>query len=673
MFLTLITLPLINFLCGCFFGNFLGKRIVYFSTLIILFTCLISLSLFLDVLNVDSYYKISTINWVVLPPVLVKWEFLFDSMTAVMLVIVSFISFLVHLYSLSYMENDPYLIRFISYLSLFTFFMFMLVTTNNFFQLLVGWEGVGLVSFLLIGFWHTRTQATKSAIKAMLLNRIGDVFLFLSLALIISLFGSFNFDVVFNLPQHVLNYQIYLFFSDFYAIDIICIFLILGSSAKSAQLGLHVWLPDAMEGPTPVSALIHAATMVTAGIFLIVRCSYLFEYSIVGSQLVLIIGSLTAFFAATTGVFQNDIKKIIAYSTCSQLGYMIFVCGLSGYETAMFHLSNHAFFKALLFLGAGSVIHALNDEQDIRKMGGLLRLLPFSYMAIFIGSLALIGFPFLAGFYSKENILELAYSKYSSLGLFAYLLGSLAAFFTAFYSMRLIFLVFLTNPNGNRPIITKAHEGSLEIYIPLIVLSILSIFVGYLTKDFFIGFGTDFWNSSIFISPYNYSSIDVEFINLFFQLLPLFLSFLGLFLCLFLYLNGKFNFFYVKFTKIFIKFYYFLNKKWYFDKIYNTYISKHFLLYSFFLYHSIDRGILETFGPHGIAKLTFIGREMLQDSVDSSLGSVMGQIGFFFLLLLFFFFLPHIDFFSLIVSIFGVSYAIYKLSIYDKHIASTKV
>ena len=260
-----------------------------------------------------------------------------------------------------------------------------------------------------------------------------------------------------------------------FVIDLICIFMFLGAMGKSAQLGLHVWLPDAMEGPTPVSALIHAATMVTAGVFLLIRNSFFFEYSFVSSQLIVVIGSLTAFFAATTGLFQNDLKKIIAYSTCSQLGYMVFACGLSSYETALFHLSNHAFFKALLFLSAGSVIHAINDEQDIRKMGGLKNLLPFSYAAILIGSLALTGFPFLAGFFSKESILELAYSKYNIMGWFAYVLGTLAAFFTAFYSIRLLFLVFLSNPNGNRTTIINAHEGSIEIFIPLFILSFFSL------------------------------------------------------------------------------------------------------------------------------------------------------------------------------------------------------
>ncbi len=358
-----------------------------------------------------------------------------------------------------------------------------------------------------------------------------------------------------------------------------------------------------MEGPTPVSALIHAATMVTAGVFLIIRCSFFFEYSELCLNLIILIGSLTAFFAATTGLFQNDIKKIIAYSTCSQLGYMIFACGLSSYETALFHLSNHAFFKALLFLSAGSVIHAINDEQDIRKMGGLKNFLPFTYIAILIGSLALTGFPFLAGFFSKESILEIAYAKHNTLGFFSYFLGSFAAFFTAFYSIRLLFLVFLANPNGNRIILLNAHESSLEMSLPLFILIFFSIFVGYLTKDFFIGFGTDFWIYSIFVLPDNYTLIDIEFQLLFFQLFPFILSLLGIYISYLLYAIQIKKFFLLKQNKLFYKIYNFLNKRWYIDRIYNEIIAQFVLYISYDIgYKLIDRGFLEYFGPFSLAQ-----------------------------------------------------------------------
>lgn len=326
----------------------------------------------------------------------------------------------------------------------------------------------------------------------MLMNRIGDFALLLAIFTIYFVYNSLDYDIVFSLAPLVSDFNILVANFQIPVLDLVCILLFIGAMGKSAQLGLHTWLPDAMEGPTPVSALIHAATMVTAGIFLVTRCSYLFELSPFALNVIVLIGSATAFFAATTGLFQNDMKKVIAYSTCSQLGYMIFACGLSSYEVGMFHLSNHAFFKALLFLGAGSVIHALSDEQDMRKMGGLRKILPFSYALTLIGSLALIGFPFLAGFYSKDVILEISYATYSIQGHFSFILGTLAAFCTAFYSVRLLYLVFLSKPNGHKNIILNAHEGTIRMTLPLFLLSILSIFIGYLTKDLFIGFGTDF-------------------------------------------------------------------------------------------------------------------------------------------------------------------------------------
>jgi NADH-ubiquinone oxidoreductase chain 5 len=372
---------------------------------------------------------------------------------------------------------------------------------------------------------------------------------------------------------------------------------------KSAQILLHTWLPDAMEGPTPVSALIHAATMVTAGVFLISRCSYIFEFSSFILNLICFLGSCTAFFAATTGLFQNDMKKVIAYSTCSQLGYMMFACGLSSYDVGIFHLSNHAFFKALLFLSAGSVIHAVGDEQDMRRLGGLKNLLPFSYSMTLVGSLALIGFPFLSGFFSKDVILEISYSKYTIESHFCYILGCLAAFVTSFYSTRLLFLVFLSNPNGNKLLYLHAHEASWKMGLPLFVLSIASVLIGFLTKDIFIGFGTNFWGASLFVLPHNYSVLDIEFINIFFKLLPLLVSLLGVTCSYLLY-----TFYLPKFfgLKIFGKFkfiYSFFNKKWYLDRVYSEVVGQHFLhLGLHTCYKSLDRGLLENFGPFGIVK-----------------------------------------------------------------------
>lgn len=499
------------------------------------------------------------------------------------------------------MLNDPHVTRFMSYLSLFTFFMLILVTANNFLQMFIGWEGVGVSSYLLINFWYTRIQANKAAIKAMLINRIGDFALLLAMFSIYCNFNSLNYDSIFALTPFTTNNQIILGIFKMPALDMISILLFLGAMGKSAQLGFHTWLPDAMEGPTPVSALIHAATMVTAGVFLLVRCSYIIEFSLIALFFITLIGACTAFFAATTGLFQNDIKRIIAYSTCSQLGYMVFACGLSSYEVGIFHLSNHAFFKALLFLGAGSIIHALADEQDLRKMGGLKQLLPFSYAIMLIGSLALIGFPFLAGFYSKDVILELSFMSYSLTGHFSFILGTLAAFCTAFYSMRILFLVFLSPANGNKNIIFNAHEGSWQLTLPLLFLSFFSVFIGYLTKDLIIGFGTDFWSSAIWVFPTNYKLTDIEFIQTKWKILPLIFTVAGAALAYLLYSAYLLKYFKIKMSTVYKNFYNFFNKKWFIDRLYTEFLVQNCLITSFnFFYIEIDRGILEKFGPTGI-------------------------------------------------------------------------
>ena len=475
MLFLIVFLPLIGFFSGSLFGRFLGFGVCILTTSNIFFCLILSLFLFYDILANEIVYKIILGSWIFSDSISINWSFCFDSLTSVMLIVVTFISTLVHLYSIEYMRHDPHLQRFMSYLSLFTFFMLILITANNFLQMFVGWEGVGLSSYLLINFWFTRIQANKAAIKAMLVNRIGDFALLLAIFTIYSTFNSLDYDIIFTLVPLFIDSSILVGTARFPVIDIICILLFVGAMGKSAQIGLHSWLPDAMEGPTPVSALIHAATMVTAGVFLLARCSFIFEFSNTALNFVLFIGSATAIFAATTGLFQNDMKKVIAYSTCSQLGYMIFACGLSSYQLGVFHLSNHAFFKALLFLGAGSIIHAVADEQDMRKMGGLKKLLPFSYAIMLIGSLALMGFPFLTGFYSKDAILELAFAQFNIGSHFAYYLGCFAAFFTAFYSVRLLFLVFLAKPNGNRKTILNSHEASWEIGLPLLILSIFSV------------------------------------------------------------------------------------------------------------------------------------------------------------------------------------------------------
>jgi proton-translocating NADH-quinone oxidoreductase chain L len=417
-----------------------------------------------------------------------------------------------------------------------------------------------------------------------------------------------DYDVIFGLAPLVLSDKILFGSIETPVLDIICFLLFLGAMGKSAQLGFHTWLPDAMEGPTPVSALIHAATMVTAGVFLIIRCSYLFEFSYIVLAFITCVGSGTAFFAATTGLFQNDMKRVIAYSTCSQLGYMVFACGLSSYEVGVFHLSNHAFFKALLFLGAGSIIHAMADEQDMRNMGGLKKILPLSYSIMLIGSLALTGFPFLTGFYSKDVILEVAYAKYNVLGHYSYYLGTFAALFTSFYSVRLLFLVFLSEPNGNKITTVRASEGSWQISFCLFILALLSVTVGFTTRDFFIGVGTSFFGTSIFVLPQNHTLLDIEFIPLYYKLLPLLFSLAGASLAYFLH-SFELSFFYsIKNDYQFKKVYNFLNKKWYFDRIYNELINQNVLHAGHhYTYKDIDRGLIEKIGPSGIIdSITFV-------------------------------------------------------------------
>ncbi len=629
MLILVLVFPLLGFLSGGLFGRFMGLGISYITTLFTFFSFLISFSLLCDIINTGNVYILKLTEWIYVDSLDLDWSFCFDSLTAIMLVIVTFISTLVHLYSTEYMENDPHLPRFMSYLSLFTFFMLILVTANNFLQMFVGWEGVGVSSYLLINFWFTRIQANKAAIKAMLINRVGDFALLLAIFTIYFVFNSLNYDIVFTTFPYFQEYRLVVGMYQIPVMDVICILLFIGAMGKSAQLGLHTWLPDAMEGPTPVSALIHAATMVTAGVFLISRCSWFFEASPFTLNFVTLIGSTTAFFAATTGLFQNDMKKVIAYSTCSQLGYMIFACGLSSYEVGMFHLSNHAFFKALLFLGAGSVIHALSDEQDMRKMGGVRKILPFSYAVMLVGSFALMGFPFLAGFYSKDVILEISYATFSVCGHFSYILGTLAAFCTAFYSIRLLYLVFLSAPNGNKAVIFNAHEGTIRMTFPLFILCILSIFVGYLSKDLFIGFGTDFWGSAILMNPARYAISDIEFIDWKIKILPLIVTLLGAFFAFYLY-DQKINaFFELKKGKTYIKLNHFFNKKWYFDRIYNQFVAQKALNESYyFFYKTVDRGLIEKVGPFGI-----VGKiNSIVDNVRNyQTGSITDYLEYFFI------------------------------------------
>lgn len=603
MYLLLVFLSIIGSCLAGLFGRYLGSwgaAIITTSCLFLSF--LISLFVFYEVALSGCFVYIKLTTWISSELLNIDWGFMFDSLTAIMCVVVTFISFLVHLYSTEYMSHDPHLARFMSYLSLFTFFMLILVTADNFVQMFVGWEGVGLCSYLLINFWFTRIQANKAAIKAMILNRIGDFCLLIGMLLIYVNFKALDYATVAVLTPFFKTKSINFLNLDVNLLTVIGIFLFLGAVGKSAQLGLHTWLPDAMEGPTPVSALIHAATMVTAGVFLVARCSFLYEYIPNVLGFITIMGTLTSIFASTTGLVQNDMKRVIAYSTCSQLGYMVFACGLSNYSVGIFHLTNHAFFKALLFLSAGSVIHAVNDEQDMRKMGGLKNLLPFTYSMMVIGSLALIGFPFLTGFYSKDLILEVSYGKYSLLGYFSYFIGSFGAFLTAFYSTRLLYLTFLSRPTGHKQVICYAYDSGPQITFALGCLAIPSIFIGYYTKDLIVGVGSSFFGTAIHVGMTSFNLFDAEFIPLFYKTLPVKLSLFGAILAFILYSYRSALLFQIKTSFVGKKIYNFLNRKWFFDKLYNEYFGQFFFKFGYSVsYKFVDRGIFEILGPTGLS------------------------------------------------------------------------
>ena len=593
-----IFFPLIGSLIG-YFGRSLTKLFAEISTSI--FTCLsavLSILIFWNGIQNDYYGNYKIFEWVSSGSFIANWSINIDPLSSVMLVVVTFVSSLVHIYSIGYMSHDPYKPRFMSYLSLFTFSMLVLVVSDNFLQLFFGWEGVGLCSYLLIGFWFKKETANNAAIKAFLVNRVGDFGLAIGIFLIFFYFGTINYNEVFQMAPELSKKIISVFGFDVNLITIICIFLFIGAMGKSAQFLLHTWLPDAMEGPTPVSALIHAATMVTAGVFWVVRCSPLFEFSQVALNLITIVGMTTAVFAASVALVQNDIKKIVAYSTCSQLGYMFFAAGVGAYHVAMFHLFTHAFFKALLFLGSGSVIHAFKNEQDIRKMGGIRKRLPFTYIFMLIGTLALTGFPLLSGFYSKDAIIEFAYLSSSVLGNYAVVIGILTAFLTSVYSWRLFFKTFHGPYNNQVVSIKDTHESPMTMLIPLVFLSIGAVFSGYLFKETFIGHhNNEFWNSSIFFLE----EIKHEYIPIWFLLITPTLVILSIPLSFYYFvLNPKIL---DEFKNTNLPLYNFLNNKWYFDEIYDVIFVKFSKKVGLFFWKKGDIGIIDKFGPDGIAKL----------------------------------------------------------------------
>ena len=604
MYFLILLFPFLGFVSAALFGRFLGGRgSAIMTTGSVIATCVLSWVAFFEVGIAGSPCYVTIAPWIISEFFDSSWGLLFDSLTVVMLIVITTVSSCVHIYSISYMESDPHLARFMSYLSFFTFCMLILVTADNFIQLFAGWEAVGLASFLLINFWFTRLQANKSAIKAMIMNRIGDVGLALGIMGLFTLCNSVDYQTIFACSADLAQTQFTFCTFDVDALNLVCIFLLVGAAGKSAQIGLHTWLPDAMEGPTPVSALIHAATMVTAGVFLIARCSPIFEYAPTALACVTFVGAMTALFAATTGVVQNDLKRVIAYSTCSQLGYMIFACGLSHYSVGIFHLMNHAFFKALLFLSAGAVIHAFNDEQDMRRMGGVAGLLPMTLGFFEIGSLALIGFPFLTGFYSKDVILEVAYARYSVSGNFAYWCGTFAALFTSYYSFRLLFLTFFGQTRGFKASIKGLHEAPLLMATPLILLAFGSIFVGYLAKDMMIGLGTDFWGSAIFSLPEKGLWVESEYIPQGVKMIPLFCGAFGAWIAYCVNVSESMLTYQMKTSYVGRQLYTFLNKRWLFDKVYNAFIGYPALNFGYQVsFRSLDKGLFEWVGPSGIIR-----------------------------------------------------------------------
>ncbi|WP_440930187.1 NADH-quinone oxidoreductase subunit L [Candidatus Pelagibacter sp.] len=599
MELAIIFLPLIASIISGFFGRFIGDRNSEIVTsLLVSISALFSVYVFYQVM-VDGFQEnIVIATWINSGELNVNWSMNIDPLSAVMLVVVTSVSALVHIYSIGYMSHDPHKPRFMAYLSLFTFAMLMLVTSDNFIQLFFGWEGVGLCSYFLIGFWFKKESANAAAIKAFVVNRVGDFGFALGIFLVFYLFGTVNYSEVFEQIPTITEKNLNFLGFDINAIDLICLLLFIGAMGKSAQILLHTWLPDAMEGPTPVSALIHAATMVTAGVFLVVRCSPIYEYSELALNLITIVGMTTALFAASVAIVQTDIKKIIAYSTCSQLGYMFFATGVGAYNIAMFHLFTHAFFKALLFLGSGSVIHAFKDEQDINEMGGVWKHLPYTYAMMIIGTLALTGFPFLSGFYSKDAIIEFAYLRDNTVGYYAAGIGIFTAFLTSIYSWRLIFKTFHGEYNNKKMKISETHESPLVMLIPLVLLSIGAIFAGMLFKDLFVGNGIDsFWKNSVFfLEP-----LSSEHPPTWFLLLTPILVTLSIPISYYLFVKNKEIV--DDIVKVNQPLYKFLKNKWYFDELYELLFIKSSKKIGTFLWKFCDVKIIDGFGPDGISSL----------------------------------------------------------------------
>jgi len=601
MYSAIVFLPLLGALIAGLFGRRIGAagaQMVTCGAMVI--SALLSILALYQVGFLHQPETVQVLRWIDSGAFEVDWVLRIDTLTAVMLVVVNCVSALVHIYSIGYMAHDPHRPRFMAYLSLFTFAMLMLVTSDNFLQMYFGWEGVGLASYLLIGFWYKRPSANAAAIKAFVVNRVGDFGFALGIMAIFMVFGTVSFDAVFaQAPAmagktfNFLNWQ-----PDI--MTTICLLLFVGAMGKSAQFMLHTWLPDAMEGPTPVSALIHAATMVTAGVFLVARCSPLFEFAPDALAFVTVVGATTAFFAATIGLVQNDIKRVIAYSTCSQLGYMFFAAGVSAYNVAIFHLFTHAFFKALLFLGAGSVIHALSDEQDMRKMGGVYKLIPATWLLMLIGTLALTGFPLTAGYFSKDAVIEAAYAAGSGVGQYAFAMGVVAALMTAFYSWRLIFMTFHGPSRADHHTLEHVHESPMVMLAPLVLLAAGALFAGMAFAGAFIGEHSGaFWGKALFVMPDKHILEAMHHVPGWVKWSPVVVGFAGLLLAWQMYIRnpGSAD----RLAQTHYPLYQFLLNKWYFDELYDLIFVRPAKAIGRFLWLRGDGGVIDRFGPDGIA------------------------------------------------------------------------
>ena len=599
--------PLLGSLVAGLLGRQIGDRASQAVTILCMMVAAICGTVsFLPVLAGHTLPGFMTLGtWLDVEGFHADWTLRFDTLSAVMVAMVTFIATLIHIYSVGYMSHDKTIPRFFSYLSLFTFAMLMLVTANNLLQLFFGWEGVGLASYLLIGYWYDRPSACRAAIKAFVVNRVGDLFFAIGIALVFATFGTIEFpDIFAAIPAHV-NDTYRVLGGTWRAYEVIGVLLFLGAMGKSAQIGLHTWLPDAMEGPTPVSALIHAATMVTAGVFLVARMSPLLEFAPGAATFITVIGGTTAIFAATIGCVQNDIKRVIAYSTCSQLGYMFIAAGVGAYQASIFHLFTHAFFKALLFLGAGSVIHAMSDEQDIRKMGGIWRKIPITYAVMWIGSLALAGIPIFAGYYSKDAILEAAWAGRGFAAFYAFWCGAIAAFLTAFYSWRLLILTFHGAPRADQHTMDHVHESPWVMLVPLILLATGAVFTGLVFHRDFIGEAwPEFWSGAIVNGPDNHVLEAMEHTPFPIAVLPTLLGVLGIGLAYYLYwVRTDLP---AKIAGAFPAGYRFLLNKWYFDELYDMIFVRPAQVVARQLWQVGDATIIDGV-PNGLAALTTDG------------------------------------------------------------------